>query len=346
MFFMKTVLLFLLCLSAILILASCAPQESIAVSCEAFFEAIDSVPEHVGGYNIYETERASVETECRNLYVDKVFAQELCTSENSVYSYHCNSMIGFFSPKPNVCIDKNGNLENGCVAGFILNEDHDCASLKKYDDKSSGINILESCYLMKGMLGDDSDCNKLDGKYQEECENFAIQANYDKDSKCGDGVCEYPEDGWGCREDCIVISEEQILDDSPVCGDGYCERPEDCTERICRTEDAPCTSTCPYTCPNDCNHVSKREGCNEIGEPSYNIYKKETFEVFHYKNEHQDEYCALIDRLHTGGYTYKRTEEGCSGEDCIVYEYYCENDYFKSKSVPCENGCDAGACLR
>ena len=40
-----------------------------------------------------------------------------------------------------------------------------------------------------------------------------------------------------------------------------------------------------------------------------------------------------------GGYTNE-----CNGENCYVYEYYCNGDNKENEIIPCSNGCINGAC--
>ncbi len=328
----------------VLFLSSCSePEFNGIVSCEGFEFLLNDAGDIVNFLEIGDLDvvgfKKSILTECRHVYLNKTFNQELCTEKSATYPNYCNLMIGYFSASPKVCFSESDEELSSCVMGFSLNENNNCSAFGR--KKIDGNSLKNYCYFFKIRAGDESVCINLPEEEQENCLLVAKQGSYDFDDSCGDDVCEYPENNWNCKVDCMTIPEDVLLENPPVCGDGICEKEEDCTERLCEGGKDECFSTCPYGCW-ECRHVSTRNVCFSETDGGDDIYTKGIVEVAHY-NDNGEDYCLTK----TSSGIYANHREDCFEGTCYVHESICtEEGVFQDKFVQCPSDCVDGACVR
>lgn len=342
---MKLKIIFILTLLTFFLI-SCSQEQNLEPSCEVYMDAANNAYEVLGDYNFLDPEK--VEIDCNNIYLEKARNQELCTKDDAVYPSYCNQMVGYFAKDGKACMSEDNDNVISCILGFALNKNSNCKDFTSLEIE--GHSLKDVCLFYKSSLGDESVCKEIeDDSRKEICVSSAKVASYDEEKQCGDGKCEYPESNWACPEDCMTIPKELLVDDPPTCGDGICEELEDCMEKLCTEGKDECISSCPYSCQGECRYRDIMYGCEEGVEPSNNIYKKESFKVFHYQNE-KEEICVIVkeETYSDGGISKSMSHHGedCTGPQCNVLETFCSDGNYREEYVKCPNGCKDGACIK
>lgn len=175
---------------------------------------------------------------------------------------NCPSDCGGANCGDGLCEKGKGENEYNCSADCIINcGDGYCAKEKGEDE----MRCPQDCHEYEKPVCGDHFCDFGRGEDSYNCPDDCSQQ-----TRCGDGICQYPETEHSCHDDCRPVAK---------CGDGMCEYyfgenestcPEDCgREAVCGNGKCEHMET-PENCHDDCRKGECGDGYCDFGEDPNN----------------------------------------------------------------------------